>query len=87
MPPPIFGESGQLVSFKNHSVNHHQLPHPRLLAVHAALAEIAELSAAGSYVEKILREADEIQVLSPDGSTNIEIIFASRGFLVACGGP
>ncbi|TGJ83076.1 hypothetical protein E0Z10_g5688 [Xylaria hypoxylon] len=45
-------------------------PSPRLLAVHRAIAHILHLSAAGEYIDKLLREMDEQGILA-DGSTDI----------------
>src|SRR6201999_2160227 len=43
-------------------------PSPRLLAIHRAIAHILHLSGAGGYIERILRDLDEGEVVA-DGST------------------
>ncbi len=45
-------------------------PLPRLLALHRAIACILELSAAGEYIDKILRDMEE-KVVQTDGSTEL----------------
>jgi hypothetical protein len=45
-------------------------PSSRLLAVHRAIALILHLSAAGSYIDRILRDLDEIDI-EKDGSTEL----------------
>lgn len=45
-------------------------PLPRLLAVHSAIAHILHLSAAGDYIDRILRDAEEHGVQA-DGSTDL----------------
>ncbi|CAE6364000.1 unnamed protein product [Rhizoctonia solani] len=46
------------------------LPDPRYLALHAACARIIKLSGAAEYVEKILRDAEEVKALSEDKSSS-----------------
>jgi HNH endonuclease len=52
--------------------NNHTIDPPsrRLLAIHRAIALILHLSAAGSYIDDILRDLDELDVKS-DGSTEL----------------
>lgn len=45
-------------------------PHPRLLAVHHAIARILYLSGAGNYIDRIIREMEEVLVRE-DGSTEL----------------
>ncbi|OJD13375.1 hypothetical protein AJ78_06164 [Emergomyces pasteurianus Ep9510] len=45
-------------------------PSARLLGVHRAIAKIMDLSGAGEYMEKVLRDLEEIDVRA-DGSTNL----------------
>ncbi|EXJ78369.1 hypothetical protein A1O3_09530 [Capronia epimyces CBS 606.96] len=52
-------------------------PSPRLLAVHCAITHILHLSAAGSHIDKILRDLDEGDVLV-DGSTPLGYFAALR---------
>lgn len=46
-------------------------PSPRLLALHRAIAYILHLSAAGEYIDKLLRDMDGQAVLA-DGSTELD---------------
>jgi hypothetical protein len=45
-------------------------PSPRLLAVHRAIALILHLSAAGEYIDQILRDLEEVDI-EKDGSTEL----------------
>ncbi|KAK4040592.1 hypothetical protein C8A01DRAFT_15553, partial [Parachaetomium inaequale] len=45
-------------------------PSPRLLVVHRAIAQILHLSAAGQYIDRILRDAEE-HGIQADGSTEL----------------
>ena len=48
-------------------------PSPRLLAIHRAIGHILHLSAAGSYIDKILRDMEDSQGqgVQADGSTDL----------------
>ncbi|KAI3326742.1 hypothetical protein HD806DRAFT_520481 [Xylariaceae sp. AK1471] len=46
-------------------------PSPRLLAVHRAIAHILHFSAAGEYIDKLLRDMDE-EGIQVDGSTELD---------------
>lgn len=46
-------------------------PSPRLLALHRAIAYILHFSAAGEYIDKLLRDMDGQAVLA-DGSTELD---------------
>lgn len=50
------------------------LPSPRLLALHDDIGSIWHASGMADYVERILREADSIQCLSKNGSTDIQFL-------------
>lgn len=52
-------------------------PDHRLLGVHCAIAHIMKLSGVGEYIEKILRDMEEVDVNS-DGSTNLGYITGLR---------
>jgi hypothetical protein len=52
-------------------------PSPRLLAIHRAIALSLHLSAAGGYIDNILRDLDELDVKS-DGSTELGHLIALR---------
>ena len=45
-------------------------PSPRLLAIHYAISQILHLSAAGAYIDRVLRDMDDIGVRA-DGSTDL----------------
>lgn len=45
-------------------------PSPRLLAIHSAIAHILHLSAAGDYIDELLRDAEE-KGIQADGSTEL----------------
>jgi hypothetical protein len=46
------------------------LPSPDLLALHAACAQVAHLSGAGEYVDRILEDMEQIDVLAHDGTSS-----------------
>ncbi|KAI1272767.1 hypothetical protein F5Y07DRAFT_286290 [Xylaria sp. FL0933] len=56
-------------------------PSPRLLALHRAIAHILHLSAAGDYIDKLLRDMDGQSVFA-DGSTELDrlVRFGLRGW-------
>ena len=45
------------------------VPSPSYLELHAACCRVANLSGAGEYIDKILRDMEDIQVLSQDGAS------------------
>ncbi|GBE88143.1 hypothetical protein SCP_1203730 [Sparassis crispa] len=45
------------------------VPSPDYLALHAACAKVAHLSGAAEYINKVLRDLEEMPVLSEDGSS------------------
>jgi hypothetical protein len=45
------------------------LPNPHYLLVHAACARVANLSGAGEYIDRILRDIEDTQVLATNGSS------------------
>jgi hypothetical protein len=45
-------------------------PSPRLLAIHRAIGRILNLSGAGDYIDRILRDMDEVSIRE-DGSTEL----------------
>ncbi|KAI0434260.1 hypothetical protein F5Y09DRAFT_265746 [Xylaria sp. FL1042] len=57
-------------------------PSPRLLAVHRAIAHILRFSAAGEYIDKLLRDIDE-KGIQADGSTELDrmLKLGLRGWL------
>uniref|UniRef100_A0A0B7KKY2 HNH nuclease domain-containing protein n=1 Tax=Bionectria ochroleuca TaxID=29856 RepID=A0A0B7KKY2_BIOOC len=52
-------------------------PSPRLLAVHRAIAHILHLSAAGDYIDKLLRDMDG-KGIQADGSTELDRLVKLR---------
>ena len=46
------------------------LPSPELLALHAACAKVAHLSGAGEYVDRIIEDMEQIDVLAYDGTSS-----------------
>ena len=56
------------------------VPSPTYLELHAACCRVANLSEAGEYIETILRDMEDIQVLSQDG-TSAEVLQYALGSL------
>ena len=52
------------------------LPNPVYLSIDAACCRVAHLSGAGEYIEKILEDLEDIQVLAKDGSSARLLSFA-----------
>ncbi|KAI1776124.1 hypothetical protein F4818DRAFT_413109 [Hypoxylon cercidicola] len=52
-------------------------PSPRILSVHRAIAHILHLSAAGEYIDRLLRDIDE-KGIQADGSTELGRILKLR---------
>ena len=46
------------------------LPSPDLLALHAACAQVAHLSGAGEYLDRILEDMEQMDVLAHDGTSS-----------------
>ncbi|KAI0089730.1 hypothetical protein BDY19DRAFT_940541 [Irpex rosettiformis] len=46
------------------------LPSKRYLRVHAACCSVAAMSGAGEYLDKVMRDQENINVLSPDGGSS-----------------
>ena len=55
-----------------------KLPVPSLvyLELHAACCRVDNLSGAGEYIDKILREMEDTQVLSQDGTSTEALQYA-----------
>ncbi|KAE8384180.1 hypothetical protein BDV23DRAFT_189479 [Aspergillus alliaceus] len=64
---PFFPVTRALTRSPNDTIN---LPSPRLLSIHRAIAHILKLSGAGEYIEKIVRDLEQVTV-EADGSTNL----------------
>ncbi|KAL1893962.1 hypothetical protein Sste5346_006103 [Sporothrix stenoceras] len=58
---------------------HHNIdvPLPRLLAIHAAVAKVLHMSGAGEHCDSVLRDTEELLVQA-DGSTNLGTLAALR---------
>ncbi|UPK90256.1 hypothetical protein LCI18_001191 [Fusarium solani-melongenae] len=52
-------------------------PSPRLLAIHRAVAHILQLSAAGEYIDSLLRDLEECGIRA-DGSTGLDRLVKLR---------
>lgn len=52
-------------------------PSPRLLGVHRSIALIMKLSGAGEYIERVLRDIEELDV-KEDGSTHLGYLAGLR---------
>ncbi|TFK36248.1 hypothetical protein BDQ12DRAFT_254862 [Crucibulum laeve] len=57
------------VTFKDYSGLGLPLPSPTYLKIHASCARIAHLSGAADYIDMVLREMEDIKVLSEDGTS------------------
>ncbi|KAN0140517.1 hypothetical protein V8E53_001726 [Lactarius tabidus] len=68
--PELFLPSKGEVTFPTPDPVKLPLPSPRLLATHAACAQVAHLSGAGEYVDRILEDMEEICVLAHDGTSS-----------------
>ncbi|OAA63481.1 hypothetical protein SPI_03644 [Niveomyces insectorum RCEF 264] len=53
-------------------------PHPRLLAVHAAIARVLHMSGAGEYCDRILRDTEDSIAVESDGTTNLGTLVTLR---------
>nr|XP_001389594.2 hypothetical protein ANI_1_3130014 [Aspergillus niger CBS 513.88] len=71
---PFFPVTRTLSLSPNQSIDS---PDPRLLRVHCAIAHIMKLSGAGDYIEKVLRDMQEVEVKA-DGSTNLGYLMGLR---------
>lgn len=61
------------------------VPDPRLLKFHRACCLILNMSGAGEYVEKLLRDMDDLVCkgeLAADGSTDFAVFSTLRGVYV-----
>ncbi|TBU52839.1 hypothetical protein BD310DRAFT_831335 [Dichomitus squalens] len=62
------------VHFTAHSDS--PLPSPKYLAIHAACCRVAHMSGAAEYFDMILRDMEELQVLSEDGASADVLAYA-----------
>jgi len=63
--------------------NHLPFLSPEYLQIHAACARVAHLSGAAEHMDKILRELEDIRVLSKDGASAEALEYAL--FPLSCG--
>ncbi|KAI0654426.1 hypothetical protein C8Q70DRAFT_925846 [Cubamyces menziesii] len=64
---------------KAHFVSHHPdlpVPNPRYLHIHATCCRIAHMSGAADYLDLVLRDIEESQVLAEDGTSADTLTFA-----------
>jgi len=62
-------DARQFVTFTTKDPEHLPVPAPELLALHATCYKVAHLSGAAEWIDVIYRDADEIGVLAPDGTS------------------
>lgn len=65
----LFGRP-EFVTFSTPDPETLPLPKPAYLHIHATCAKIAHLSGASEYIEKVLRDLEEICVLAEDGGSS-----------------
>jgi hypothetical protein len=65
----LFGRP-EFVTFSTPDPKTLPLPKPAYLHIHAKCAKIAHLSGASEYIEKVLRDLEEICVLAEDGGSS-----------------
>lgn len=71
---PLFPVTRKLTLSPNQTIDP---PDPRLLSVHSAIAHIMKLSGAGDYIERVIRDMQEVDVQA-DGSTNLGYMMGLR---------
>ncbi|KAI9436374.1 hypothetical protein F5148DRAFT_1380312 [Russula earlei] len=64
--PPNFQ---QFVTFSTRDPEHLPVPSPELLSLHATCCKVAKLSGSAEYIDRVYRDADEMDVLAPDGAS------------------
>lgn len=66
------GQSQLHVEFRSYSVGHTvtPAPDPRLIALHAACAGIANMSGAAGYLEERYRDTEDIAVMTQPGAAH-----------------
>jgi len=71
---PILPVTRTLLLTSDHTIDP---PSPRLLTIHRAIARILNLSGAGDYINRILRDLDEVEIKG-DGSTKLAPILSLK---------
>ncbi|KAG6371938.1 hypothetical protein JVT61DRAFT_8949 [Boletus reticuloceps] len=66
---PFLGNVRELVQFSTWDPENLPVPARELLALHATCCKVAHLSGAAEYIDEISRDADELDVLSADGTS------------------
>jgi hypothetical protein len=76
---PLFPVTRTLYLTSSHTIDP---PSPRLLAIHRACGAILHLSGAGNYIDRILRDMDEVNI-KEDGSSELGsmILLKAHGWL------
>ena len=65
-----------MIRFVSHSGL--ELPHPEILTVHAALANILYASGKGEKIEKAHEARDSMKYLAPDGSSDMLTLYVTH---------
>lgn len=65
----------RLVKFRVHK-GRWELPHPKLLELHASIGNFLHMSGQAEIIDKVLRDFEDCGGLAPSGSTNIEDLLA-----------
>lgn len=65
----------RLVKFRVHKGSW-ELPHPKLLELHASIGNFLHMSGQAEIIDKVLRDFEDCGGLAPNGSTNIENLLA-----------
>ena len=68
-PMFLFGRP-EFVTFSSPDPEKLPLPKPAYLHIHAMCAKVAHLSGASEYIERVLRDLEEICVLAEDGASS-----------------
>ncbi|KAK0207733.1 hypothetical protein IW262DRAFT_1281698, partial [Armillaria fumosa] len=66
---PQFFESPTQVTFTTSDNEQLPVPSAALLALHATCARVAHLSGVAEHIDKLDRDADDLAILAPDGSS------------------
>jgi len=74
--------SGERVNFNSLDPVSYPDIDPFLLRIHAALAQVLHLSGAAEAIDKIMRDRDQVAVLSRDGS-DAELLYARLSLIQA----
>ncbi|KAG8744936.1 hypothetical protein FRC10_009171 [Ceratobasidium sp. 414] len=68
-------EMGAVVTFTT-TDEELELPDPRYLAIHAACAKVLFTSGMAEYVDRVIRDMEDLAVLREDGSSDVQLMFA-----------